>query len=125
MKIPHTRPNEAREGDVYGVINVFGKQFELRYGYYDERDRAGPPDVIYPDFIKMPIYTDSGEPLATMMQDDCSHYQSDNARGCDAVCGECKHFQRDKEWFGLCRAPKNRRQKQKLPEKTENIYKPT
>ena len=100
---------EPREGDVYAIVDVFGRQFELKYGYYDDMDRAGPPDIIYPDFIKSPIYTDTGEPLVTMMQDACPHYKSSAKRTDDATCGECKFFNRDKEWFGLCRSKKNRK----------------
>lgn len=101
-------PNEPREGDVYAVVEVFGKIFELRYGYYDDRDRSGPPDVIYPDFIKEPVYTDGGEPLVTRMQDACPCYKGQSRRD-DAICGDCRHFESGKEWFGICRAKKNKR----------------
>lgn len=112
MKIPPTHLNEAREGDVYAVVDTFGKTFELKYGYYDDRDRSGPPDVIYPDFTKEPTYTDGGEPLVTMMQDACPHYKGDVKWVEDTTCGECKHFCRGEEWFGLCRCPKNKREEQ-------------
>ena len=110
MKFSPTHSNEAREGEVYAVVDTFGKTFELKYGYYDDKDRSGPPDVIYPDFIKEKTYTDDGEPLVTMMQDACLHYKGDAKRTDDAICGECKYFLRGKEWFGLCRCPKNKRE---------------
>lgn len=103
------RATEPKEGDAYAVVNVFGRSFELRYGYYDDRDRSGPPDVIYPDFIKAPIYTDEGEPIVTMMQDACPYYKGDKRRSDDTTCGECQLFYRGAEWFGLCRAEKNKR----------------
>ena len=109
MKIPPTHLTEAREGEVYAVVDTFGKTFELRYGYYDEKDRSGPPDVIYPDFMQEPIYTDGGEPLVTMMQDACPRYKGNVKRIDDATCGECKYFLRGKEWFGLCQSPQNKR----------------
>lgn len=109
MKIPPTPPIEAREGDVYAVVNTFGKTFELKYGYYDDKDRSGPPDVIYPDFTKEPIYTESGEPLVTMMQDACTNYIGNVKCIDDATCGECKHFRRGEEWFGICRSLKRQR----------------
>ena len=102
--------NEPREGKLYAVVTVHGKRFELRYGYYDDRDRGEPPDVIYPYLIKHPVYTDSGEPLITMMQDACRYYQGKSRRTDDATCGECEYFARDKEWFGVCRSPKNKRE---------------
>ncbi len=100
---------EPCEGDLYAVVNAYGRVFELRYGYYDDRDRAGPPDVIYPDFTKEPIYTDTGEPLATRMQDACPRYEGKTRRFDDATCEDCRHFERGEAWFGLCRSPKNKR----------------
>ena len=79
-------PDKPREGDVYAVVEAFGKIFELRYGYYDDKDRTGPPDVIYPDFLKAPSYTESGEPLVTRMQDACPSYKGEARRADDAVC---------------------------------------
>ena len=101
-------PTPAREGDLYAVVNAFGKVFELRYGYYDDRDRTGPPDVIYPDLLREPIRAESGEPIVTRMQDACPYYKGDARRTDDATCGECRHFLRGEEWFGLCRSPNNK-----------------
>ena len=36
-----------KEGDLYKVVNTYGRTFELRYGYYGECDRKYDPDVIY------------------------------------------------------------------------------
>ena len=50
--------NTPKEGDLYKVVTTFGKSFELRYGFYEERDRLSPlcePAIIYPDFIREPI----------------------------------------------------------------------
>ena len=115
--------NEPREDELYAVVTVHGKLFELRYGYYDDRDRGEPPDVIYPDLIKHPVYTDSGEPLITMMQDACPHYLGDTQKKEDAACGECSFFERGPEWFGRCRSPSN---KKALPlnKPTKNLSSP-
>lgn len=99
---------EYKEGDLYKVVTTFGKTFVLRYGYYDESDRQSPlcgPAVIYPDFLKTPLYTENGEPFVTMMQDSCEHYKGETKRTPDSVCADCKHFHRGKEWFGICRCP--------------------
>ena len=106
------QPHEPREGDVYAVIDAYGKRFELRYGYYDERDRSGPPDVIYPDFLREPSFTEDGIPLATRMQDACAYYKGRVKRIDDATCGECEHFCRGEAWFGLCLASQNKREEQ-------------
>ena len=45
--------NKVKEGDVYKVVKIFDRTFELRYGYYNELDRNGKynePIPIYPDF---------------------------------------------------------------------------
>lgn len=94
------------DGELYRIVTTFGKTFELRYGYYDERDRQSPlcaPAVIYPDFLKEPLYTASGEPFVTMMQDVCSHYYGDGPPTPDTTCAECRHFARGEEWFGICK----------------------
>ena len=97
--------NIPKEGDLYKVVVTFGKTFELRYGFYEERDRQSPlcePAIIYPDFIREPTFTENGEPFVTMMQDACAHYKGSTKRTPDSTCAECKHFGHGEEWFGIC-----------------------
>ena len=101
-----------KEGELYKVVNAFGKTFELRYGYYEECDRESPwcnPIVIYPDFLKEPLYTDDGTPFVTMMQDVCKSYRGEAKRTPDTTCAECKYFQRGEDWIGICACPKNKK----------------
>ncbi len=100
---------EPREGDLYRKVELFGKTFELRYGYYEDRDRHGPPDVIYPNFIEEPVYTSDGKPFVTMMQDACKYYAGNIDSGDDNICGDCEHFKRGEEWLGVCACTENRR----------------
>ena len=105
-------PNTPKEGDIYKVVETFGKTFELRYGFYDERDRQSPlcePAIIYPDFIREPLFAENGEPFVTVMQDACEHYDGNIEQTPDSTCAECKHFKQGKEWFGICTCPKNRK----------------
>lgn len=105
------KDTEHREGELYGVVTTFGKTFELRYGYYEEKDRNNPlcvPAIIYPDFIKKPVFTDNGEPFVTMMQDACDFFEDASERTEDSSCAECKHFCRGEEWFGICLCPRKR-----------------
>lgn len=88
-----------REGELYKVIAVHGRSFEIRYGYYEDIDRQHEPIAIYPDFIKKPIYTDDGIPFATQMQDICEHYSGNAGEDC---CSGCAHFQKSAELLGLC-----------------------
>ena len=95
-----------KEGDLYKVVNTYGRTFEMRYGYYEECDRQSPlcdPVVIYPDFIKEPVYTDDGTPFVTMMQDACRSYKGGAKRTVDTTCADCKYFERGEEWFGVCK----------------------
>lgn len=109
--IEGSRPceNAPKEGDLYRVVTTFGRTFELRYGYYDERERNRSPDIIYPDFVREPLYTDEGEPFVTMMQDACENFAGKTRRTDDTLCLECQHFRRGEEWFGICTCPKNER----------------
>ena len=101
-----------KEGELYKVVNTFGKSFELRYGYYEECDRRNPlcdPIPVYPDFIKEPMYTDNNEPFVTMMQDSCISFEGESGRTEDSTCGDCNYFKRGEEWFGICSLPCNKK----------------
>ena len=101
---------EHSEGDLYKIITTFGKKFELRYGYYEEGDRRNPlcePVLIYPDFLKDPVYTEDGRPFVTMMQDACKCYAGETRQTFDTTCAECKYFSRGEELFGVCTCLKN------------------
>ena len=94
-----------KEGDLYKVITAYGKNFELRYGYYEECDRLSPlcePVVIYPDFLKEPIYTDDGTPFVTMVQDACKSYKGETKRNPNTTCADCKYFNHGEDWIGIC-----------------------
>ena len=79
-----------KENDVYKVIILHGKRFEIKYGYYEEIDRAFEPVPIYPDFISEPVYTAKGIPFATAYQDVCEHYVAkpniNSEKWCDKCC---------------------------------------
>ena len=101
------------EGELYKVVTTFGKTFQLRYGYYQECDRQSPlcdPVVIYPDFVKDPVYTDNGEPFVTMVQDACKSYRGEAKRTSDTTCYECKYFHSGEDWIGICTCLKNKKQ---------------
>lgn len=94
--------NKIRDGDLYKVVTVYGKTFELYYGYYDEREREArynEPIPIYPSFYDTPVYTLDGLPFATEMQDTCEHYVG---RDDGDSCLFCQHFIRGEEMIGVC-----------------------
>ncbi len=99
----------VKEGDLYKQITVFGKTFELRYGYYSESERHSAFNEvipIYPNFIKEPIHTDEGHPFVTQMQDICEHYAG-TPGGDD--CFGCCHYLHGDELLGICVCEKNKR----------------
>ena len=95
-------PKKNIEGEIYKVVNIKGKTFELKYGYYEEIDRThNEPDVIYPDLLSEPQYTDGGQPIVTMMQDACEHFVGN--KSADIDCSKCAYFERSEDLFGICR----------------------
>lgn len=94
--------NKIRDGDLYKVVNVFRKVFNLYYGYYEEQDKYGKytePVPIYPNFIENPQYSENGHPFTTEMQDICTHYQGKEG---EDSCFFCSHFCKGSELIGLC-----------------------
>ena len=102
------------EGELYKTVELFGRTFTLYYGYYEECDRQNPlcePIVIYPDFLREPIYTDNGTAFVTMVQDACRCFKGKAKRTPDTTCADCKYFQHGEDWIGLCTCTKNNRNK--------------
>lgn len=98
--------NTIKEGALYKVLTAFGKQFEIRYGYYEDFERTeNDPVAIYPNFQKNPVYTDDGYPFVTQMQDVCSGCR---LRSKDDCCGNCTYFVIGEEMIGICRNEINR-----------------
>lgn len=100
---------KIKDGDLYCVLNVSGKRFEIHYGYYEEKDRLGKyndPIPIYPDFIKNPEYDSHGQPFVTEMQDVCPHFKGKVL--VDICCG-CEHFKKGDDLIGICTCDKNRK----------------
>lgn len=98
-----------REGDLYKALTVAGHSFELRYGYYEEQERAYcPPVVIFPDLSSAPLHCEDGHPLVTQIQDPCEHFTTTQEG--EGWCGDCIHFSGEHREIGICRC----KQRQKL-----------
>lgn len=96
-------PALPREGDLYKRITVAGHTFELRYGYYEERERdICPPVVIFPDLVTYPAYCPDDFPLVTQIQDACECYINSNGSP-ENWCGDCLHFSGQNPEIGICR----------------------
>ena len=99
-----------KEGELFKIVELYGKTFELRYGFYEECDRHTPcaePVAIYPDFKERPQYTAEGLPFVTEMQEPCACF--DGKRDEDSGCGECSFYRHGEELLGVCVCPQNRR----------------
>lgn len=97
-----------KEGERYKTINVGGKTFEIKYGYYSEDERSSEFSEaipIYPNFKENPVYSDEGMPIVTQMQDICEHYEG-WSEGDD--CFGCKHYRHGDDLMGICKCEKNR-----------------
>ena len=100
-----------KEGELFKVIALHGRTFEIRYGFYEECDRLNrfaEPIEIYPDFLKHPQYTDEGIPFVTAIQTPCSHFTGKKDE--NSSCEECAYYQNGDELLGLCTCPLNRKE---------------
>ena len=101
--------NKIKEGELYRVIELFGHKIELRYGYYEERERErGEPIPIYPNFKENPLYSDEGFPLVTQMQELCIYGSSKFSDGC---CADCEFFENADDLIGVCKNANNKKEK--------------
>ena len=97
-----------KEGDLHKVITAYGKTFEIRYGYYDEKDRQNPEIEayeVYPDFELNPEYTDDGIPFTVAWKGPCAYFKLAQRykKNEDNGCFECKYFEKCEELLGVCR----------------------
>ena len=99
--------NKIRDGDLYKIIELHGKVFELRYGYYEEFERErGDPLPIFPDFKNNPVYTKDGFPFVTQMQELCQYGSSSFKDGC---CVDCAYYKQGDDLIGICTNEKNKK----------------
>ena len=103
-----SKPPTPKEGEIFKIIELHGVAFEIRYGYYEECDRQFEPVEIYPNFLKIPIYTNDGFPFVTLMQAPCKHFKklTDDP---DLDCGNCKYMERGDELIAVCRCQNNKK----------------
>ncbi len=102
-----------QEGSLYKTLDAYGRQFEIRYGYYSETERERwEPTPIFPNFLKDPQYTPCGLPFATAEQDVCGHYQSKPHTSGEDWCNDCIHYHPVVETIGVCKCKDKR-----LPDK--------
>ncbi len=107
---PKQRPPTPKEGDLFKIIELCGKTFEIRYGFYEERDRHtqyAEPIAIYPDFTAQPAYTDDGIPFITAIQSPCKNF--DGKQDENSSCEDCGYYLHGEELLGTCTCPINKK----------------
>ncbi len=91
-----------KEGDLYEIVTIEDHRFEIRYGYYDDRERERwEPTPIYPDFTVDPLYSKDGYPLVTRTQDPCSFYRVLLEPG-GGWCADCIFYPSKHQSIGIC-----------------------
>ncbi len=99
--------NIVREGDLYKIVTVADKSFDIRYGYTCEGERPRwEPYPMYPDFLVSPEYTAEGYPFVTGDQDICEHYNPKPNVSGENWCNDCTLFDKQEEHIGICRCEK-------------------
>ncbi len=75
---------------------------------YDEHSGLYFDDI--PDFEETPLYTPTGKPIVSAVQDRCRHYDSDDD---EADCGSCRFYQPNNlgDLIGVCANPQTTKEK--------------
>ena len=109
-----------KEGELFKTILLEGELFEIRYGFYEERDRHSryaEPMPLYPDFIKCPRYTREGIPFVTAIQEICKHFSGE--KDPNSACGDCAAYRHGDELIGTCTCPANQRKAESIQQKPQ------
>ncbi len=104
------RSPTPKEGDLYKIIHLHGKTFEIRYGFYEECDRHNryaEPIEIYPNFIADPQYTAEGIPFITAIQTPCRYFSGEKDE--NSTCEECSFYRHGEELLAICTCPRNKK----------------
>ncbi len=99
---------EYKEGDLYKILHINGKTFEIRYGYNSEEERQRwSPTPIFPDFEKEPLFTEEGKPFVTAIQNVCEYYKPKEKVSGEEWCNDCTKFSLNNEMIGICEETNN------------------
>ena len=104
--------NVHKEGELYTTVSCYGYSFELRYGYYEETDRAtGEPVIIYPDLQNNRFFDDRGNPLVTAIQSSCEFYEATDKTQPEECCSDCIFYSDSKNEIDVCLCPERNNNK--------------
>ena len=92
-----------REGELYKVYTFDHHTFEIRYGYYDPKERGRvEPLPVYPDLHEKPHFNLEGFPIVTMIQPPCKHYKPADSSRPEFWCGDCRYYAGGHDEISLC-----------------------
>lgn len=98
-----------KEGDLYAAVQIEHHRFEIRYGYYEEFERAsGEPVAVYPDLAKNPVYTKDGFSIVTAIQETCKHYNSAENKKPEDYCYTCRFYEKPQDEISVCKCQARR-----------------
>ncbi len=85
-----------RKYNFEGIVIDIPSEYDAHSGIYFD-------DI--PDLEEKPLYTPTGKPVVSAVQDRCRHYDSE---GDEADCGSCKFYQPNHpgDLIGVCVNPK-------------------
>ena len=100
---------KIKAGDLYKVITVAGREFEIRYMDMGEVDPESEGQCIpdFPFFDEQPEYTDDRYPFTNTLNDCCEHYRTNDATP-ENTCRDCIYFKDAVEEIGVCRCTARR-----------------
>ena len=103
---------KIKAGDLYKVITVAGREFEIYYMDCGVIDPESKGELI-PDFpfFDDPEYTDDRYPYTNQLNEACEHYKANSDRP-DLCCYDCIYFQDAVEEIGVCRCTARRRREE-------------
>ena len=103
-------PALPKEGDLYRIYTVDDCTFEIRYGFYEEKERyLVEPLPIFPDMVTAPVYTSDGVPVTAYVQAPCSYYNPCMPQQPEEWCGDCLHYDGGQKKMGRCLCPQRRK----------------
>ena len=100
---------KIKAGDLYKVITVAGREFEIRYMDMGEVDPESKGQCIpdFPFFDEQPEYTVDRYPFTNTLNDCCEHYRTNDATP-ENTCRDCIYFKDAVEEIGVCRCTARR-----------------
>lgn len=97
--------NEIKEGDLYKIVEVAGKKFDIRYERLEDPDPEDP-DALVPHlflFEENPEYTKDGFAFRNKFDSVCPYLKPKDHDFYNHECERCVYLSETVEYIGVCR----------------------